>query len=101
MILPVFHEGELIGCVAAIVHEGENGASEPGGHALRSESPYDDGLSMSPFKVVENNQIRRDLLTFLQNSVREPKLQLPGHEGQALRRAADQGAGAEPSTRSA
>jgi N-methylhydantoinase B/oxoprolinase/acetone carboxylase alpha subunit len=30
---------------------------------------------MSPFKCVENNQIRRDLLTFLQNSVREPKLQ--------------------------
>ena len=40
-----------------------------------SESAYDDGIRMSPFKVVENNQIRRDLLTFLQNSVREPKLQ--------------------------
>ena len=31
---------------------------------------------MSPFKVVENFQIKRDLLTFLQNSVRDPKLQL-------------------------
>jgi N-methylhydantoinase B/oxoprolinase/acetone carboxylase alpha subunit len=31
---------------------------------------------MSPFKVVENFHIKRDLLTFLQNSVRDPKLQL-------------------------
>ena len=75
MILPVFHEGELIAWVATVVHEGENGAKEPGGMPSSSESAYDDGIRMSPFKVVENNQIRRDLLTFLQNSVREPKLQ--------------------------
>jgi N-methylhydantoinase B/oxoprolinase/acetone carboxylase alpha subunit len=31
---------------------------------------------MSPFKIVENFEIKRDLLTFLQNSVRDPKLQL-------------------------
>ena len=30
MILPVFHEGELIAYVATVVHEGENGAKEPG-----------------------------------------------------------------------
>src|ERR1700759_5814362 len=40
-----------------------------------SESADDDGLRMSPFKTVEEGRIRRDLLTFLQNSVREPKLQ--------------------------
>lgn len=75
MILPVFYLGELIAYVATVVHEGENGAKEPGGMPSSSESAYDDGIRMSPFKVVENNEIRRDLLTFLQNSVREPKLQ--------------------------
>jgi len=34
-----------------------------------------EGLKMSPFKVGENYQLKRDLVTFLQNSVREPKLQ--------------------------
>ena len=29
-----------------------------------------------PFKIVENFKLRRDLVTFLQNSVRDPKLQL-------------------------
>jgi acetone carboxylase, alpha subunit len=75
MILPVFYEGELIAWVATIIHEGENGAKEPGGMPSSSESAYDDGIRMSPFKIVERGQIRRDLLTFLQNSVREPKLQ--------------------------
>jgi N-methylhydantoinase B/oxoprolinase/acetone carboxylase alpha subunit len=31
---------------------------------------------MSPFKIVERGHLRRDLLTFLQHSVRDPKLQL-------------------------
>jgi acetone carboxylase, alpha subunit len=75
MILPVFHAGELIAWVATIIHEGENGAKEPGGMPSSSESAYDDGIRMSPFKIVEGGRIRRDLLTFLQNSVREPKLQ--------------------------
>src|SRR5207244_9750520 len=67
--------GGLIASVATVVPEGENGAKEPGGMPSSSESAFDDGIRMSPFKVVEHNEIRRDLLTFLQNSVREPKLQ--------------------------
>ena len=59
-----------------IVHEGENGACEPGGMPAAAESKYDEGIKMSPFKVVENFQLKRDLVTFLQNSVRDPKLQL-------------------------
>ena len=75
IILPVFYHGELIAWVATVVHEGENGAKEPGGMPSSSESAFDDGIRMSPFKIIENGELRRDLLTFLQNSVREPKLQ--------------------------
>ncbi len=76
--LPVFHEGEIVCFVGSIVHEGENGACEPGGMPGGAESPYDEGLKMSPLKVGENYEFRKDLLTFLQNSVREPKLQMEG-----------------------
>ncbi|OUY06878.1 hydantoinase B/oxoprolinase family protein [Acinetobacter populi] len=75
MIVPIFHQGKLVCWVASTVHEGENGAIEPGGMPSMAESRFDEGLKMSPFKVVQNYQIRKDLLTFLQNSVREPKLQ--------------------------
>jgi acetone carboxylase alpha subunit len=76
MIMPVFRDGELVCWVAATIHEGENGACEPGGMPSGSETPFDDGIRMSPFKVVERGHLRRDLLTFLQHSVRDPKLQL-------------------------
>lgn len=78
LTLPVFHDGEIVCFVGTIVHEGENGACEPGGMPGGAESPYDEGLKMSPLKVGENFEFRKDLLTFLQNSVREPKLQLEG-----------------------
>lgn len=78
LFIPVFHDGEIVCFVGAIVHEGENGACEPGGMPGGAESPYDEGLKMSPLKVGENFEFRKDLLTFLQNSVREPKLQLEG-----------------------
>ncbi|MFT4580483.1 MAG: acetone carboxylase alpha subunit [Gammaproteobacteria bacterium] len=78
LVIPVFHEGQFVCFTGAIVHEGENGATEPGGMPSAAESPFDEGLKMSPLLVGENNEFRRDILTFLQNSVREPKLQLEG-----------------------
>jgi N-methylhydantoinase B/oxoprolinase/acetone carboxylase alpha subunit len=75
MIMPLFWRGRLVCWLSATVHEGENGSCEPGGMPAAAESKYDEGLKMPPFKIVENFQIRRDLQTFLQNSVRDPKLQ--------------------------
>lgn len=76
MMMPLFYRGELVCWLSSTIHEGENGACEPGGMPAAAESKYDEGIKMPPFKVVENFQIKRDLLTFLQNSVRDPKLQL-------------------------
>lgn len=76
IIIPIFYQDELIAWVSAIVHEGENGAVEPGGMPSAAESPYMEGLKISPIKVGENYQLKRDLVTYFQNSVREPKLQL-------------------------
>jgi acetone carboxylase alpha subunit len=76
MMMPLYWKGELICWLSSTVHEGENGSCEPGGMPAAAESKYDEGIKMSPFKVVENFQLKRDLVTFLQNSVRDPKLQL-------------------------
>ncbi|WP_369045296.1 hydantoinase B/oxoprolinase family protein [Sinomonas sp. P10A9] len=76
MIMPIIRDDQIIAWVAATIHEGENGACEPGGMPSGSETAFDDGLRMSPFKIVEGGYLRRDLLTFLQHSVRDPKLQL-------------------------
>lgn len=76
MMMPLYYRGELVCWLSSTIHEGENGACEPGGMPAAAESKYDEGIKMPPFKIVENFQIKRDLLTFLQNSVRDPKLQL-------------------------
>ncbi|MDP9141840.1 MAG: hydantoinase B/oxoprolinase family protein, partial [Pseudomonadota bacterium] len=76
MMMPVFWKGNLVCWLSATIHEGENGATEPGGMPAAAESKFDEGLKMSPFRVVENFELKRDLVTFLQNSVRDPKLQL-------------------------
>ena len=75
MIVPLFHDGELICWLATIIHEGENGSIEPGGLPSIAESKYDEGLKMSPFRCAENFVLKRDIVNFLQNSVRDPKLQ--------------------------
>lgn len=76
MLVPVMRDGRIIAWVGATVHEGENGACEPGGMPSGSETPFDDGLRASPIKIVERGHLRRDLLTFLQHSTRDPKLML-------------------------
>lgn len=76
LIFPIFYDGELVCWIASTIHEGENGAIEPGGMPSIAESRFDEGLKMCPFKVVEDFRIKRDLVNFLQNSVRDPKLQL-------------------------
>jgi len=75
MMMPIFWDGRIVGWAGATVHEGENGAVEPGGMPSAAEQIWDEGLKMPPFKVAENYTLRRDIVTFLQNSVREPKLQ--------------------------
>jgi acetone carboxylase, alpha subunit len=76
MMMPVFWKGKLVCWLSATIHEGENGSCEPGGMPAAAESKYDEGLKMPPFRVAENGELKRDIVTFLQNSVRDPKLQL-------------------------
>ncbi|NGY04492.1 hydantoinase B/oxoprolinase family protein [Solimonas terrae] len=76
MMMPVFWKGKIVCWLSATIHEGENGSCEPGGMPAAAESKFDEGLKMPPFRVVENFELKRDIVTFLQNSVRDPKLQL-------------------------
>lgn len=72
--MPVFHAGELICWVGTSEHLGENGAIEPGGLTAMAESVYGEGLRISPIKIAENRELKRDLVTFMQNMVRDRAL---------------------------
>lgn len=72
--MPVFHGDELVCWVGCSEHLGENGAIEPGGLSAMAESVYGEGLRISPLKVAENGMLKRDLVTFFQNMVRDRAL---------------------------
>jgi N-methylhydantoinase B/oxoprolinase/acetone carboxylase alpha subunit len=77
MIVPLFSDdGKLAAWIVVVVHEGENGAIEPGGMPSAAESIYVEGVRMPPVKIGENYRLRRDIVTWLQNSVRDPMLQI-------------------------
>jgi acetone carboxylase alpha subunit len=76
MWIPIFADDVLIGWSGATIHEGENGATEPGGLSASALSVYDEGLKISPIKVAENYTFRRDVVNLFQNNVRDPLMQL-------------------------
>ncbi len=49
--MPVFHEGELIAWTAALAHQPETGAVEPGGMPISARSRSDEGMKLTPIKI--------------------------------------------------
>lgn len=72
--LPVYVEGEIVAWVSVGLHEGENGAREPGGMGAGIESPFEEGVRLPPIRCAEDRRIRADFLNFLQNQSRDPRL---------------------------
>lgn len=76
LMLPLFWEGEQIAWLGVVIHEGENGAIDPGGFAPRATDPFGEGLRIPPMKIGEDYTLRRDVVNLFQNHVRDPLLWL-------------------------
>lgn len=76
MVMPYFHKGKLVAWTVCAMHEGEVGARAPGGMGPSIESPYEEGFRGSPIKIAENFRLKADLVTLIQNSVREKEVML-------------------------
>ncbi|OPY75684.1 MAG: Acetophenone carboxylase delta subunit [Syntrophorhabdus sp. PtaU1.Bin058] len=73
LAVPVFYKDKLICFTGAIVHSGENGATEPGGNPSTSRSRYDEGFLLPPLKIGEGYALKEDIMTMLTNFVRDPR----------------------------
>jgi acetophenone carboxylase len=75
-MMPVFNEGELIAWTAALAHQPETGAIEPGGMPLSARSRNDEGMKLTPIKIGVNFRIRSDMLRMMENFIgRAPRMQ--------------------------
>jgi acetophenone carboxylase len=70
--MPIFWKGELIAWAEVGGHQGECGSISPGGFSPRAKTRWEEGLHVHALKIGENFELRRDILDFLLNSVRNP-----------------------------
>lgn len=75
-VAPVHHRGELQAWVGASGHWLDIGGPEPGGFNMNAESVFDEGLRLPPTRIVEEGEIREDLVELIMNHVRDPLAEL-------------------------
>jgi N-methylhydantoinase B/oxoprolinase/acetone carboxylase alpha subunit len=75
IVLPIFHDGELIGWAGAANHTTETGAVEPGGMPVSATTRFHEGLNLPPIKIGENHRLRSDMLElFNAFGIRAPQM---------------------------
>lgn len=73
VLMPVFHEGELMCWVVAAGHNQEIGETDPGGlEHIRSR--YDEGLKVPPLKVAADYRLKSDVVAMFCNMVRNHRM---------------------------
>lgn len=58
-IIPLFWEGELVSWIAGVTHVPDVGARTPGSSPVGPMSTYDQGLTIPPQKIGENDEVFR------------------------------------------
>lgn len=74
LICPVFHDGELFCWVTNCLHQYDIGGITPGSFCPAAESAFDEGILIPPVKIIENDEIRRDIEALYLRSSRKPQM---------------------------
>jgi len=72
LICPVFWKGELFCWVTNCLHQYDIGGITPSSFCGSAENAYEEGICMPPVKIVENNEIRRDIEEVYLRASRKP-----------------------------
>jgi N-methylhydantoinase B len=73
LICPVFWKGELFCWVTNCLHQYDIGGITPSSFCGAAESAFEEGICMPPVKIVEGNQVRRDIEELYLRSSRKPE----------------------------
>ena len=71
---PIFVDGQLFGWVANAGHQYDLGGIVPGGWPQNAEDVYSDPVVLTPFKIVEKNEIRSEMEALYLRQSRMPDL---------------------------
>ncbi len=73
LICPVFWKGELFCWVTNCLHQYDLGGITPSSFCGSAESAFEEGICIPPVKIVEGNEIRRDIEELYLRSSRKPE----------------------------
>jgi N-methylhydantoinase B len=74
LICPVFSEGELFCWVTNCLHQYDIGGITPGSFCPAARDAFDEGICLPPVKIIENDEIRRDIEELYLRSSRKPEM---------------------------
>ena len=72
LLCPVFWQGELFCWVTNCLHQYDIGGITPGSFCPSARDAFDEGILIPPVKIVEANEIRRDIEEVYLRSSRKP-----------------------------
>src|SRR6266850_601330 len=72
LLCPVFWKGELFCWVTNCLHQYDIGGITPGSFCPSARDAFDEGILLPPVKIVERNEIRRDIEEIYLRSSRKP-----------------------------
>src|SRR6188474_2600527 len=72
LLCPVFWKGELFCWVTNCLHQYDIGGITPGSFCPSARDAFDEGILIPPVKIVEGNEIRRDIEDVYLRSSRKP-----------------------------
>ncbi|MBL8385364.1 MAG: hydantoinase B/oxoprolinase family protein [Burkholderiales bacterium] len=72
LICPVFWKGELFCWVTNCLHQYDIGGITPSSFCPSAENAYEEGICIPPVKIVEGNEIRRDIEELYLRASRKP-----------------------------
>ncbi|MFF2018549.1 hydantoinase B/oxoprolinase family protein [Paenibacillus sp. NPDC058177] len=76
LVMPIFHEGELVAFAANKAHWTEVGGKDPGSWTTDSTEIYQEGLQFPTIKLFNKGEINQALIDLIEANVRFPNLSL-------------------------
>lgn len=73
VVAPVFAEGELIAFVANIAHHSDVGGMVPGSETPQASEIYQEGLRLSPVRLVSGGEVVQDIIDLVALNSRSPR----------------------------
>jgi N-methylhydantoinase B len=74
VLVPVFHEGELVGFTSMFGHMMDVGGSVPGSMPNDASSIFGEGIRIPPIKLYERGELNKAALSVIMNNTRTPEM---------------------------